>query len=338
MLRSLLLALMCSLGTLAAGAAEHSSTELPAKPPASKQPAEKEKRPPKKAAGAGEAFRIYSPIWSPPSPPPGEVPDLVAHAGVAEAAVLAQRTDEAPLLLFVAIDFSDDLILTESAKESLAKSIKGVKPNVYTSLLRIPEQPMVLVDPTQDREPFIEGLRTLPMSGRAGFFEMVDVVSSVTEPLVRKYPVRVAVLYVTDSEISRYRSDYTNPVINSADSRDLSRRFPDALIREKVNTLTSTLVRTSVPLFVVHLRYRSDTLNEAYQTGLRRLAETTGGRAVFCRSIADIPTSIADMLNTIQAMKMVEVEVPGKVTGSFSLSLESGAGPLQHRTLFQRPR
>lgn len=264
--------------------------------------------------------------------------DFRARVGGTPLTVQGGRFDDSPLLLFVAIDFSADLILTESAKDALANALRGARPNLLAALLRIPEQPMVILDPTPDREQFIEAMKGLPMSGRAGLFEMVEVIAGVTSPLVREHPVRVAVLYLTDSEISNYREDYTNPVINRSDARDLSRRFPDALIREKVSSLTNTLQRSSVPIFVVHLNYRNDTLNEAYQTGLRRLAESTGGRGVFCRSIAEIPVAVGDMVNAIQAMGMLEVEAPASVSGSFTMTLESDLGSLSYRSQFQPPR
>ncbi|MCW5964769.1 MAG: hypothetical protein KIT83_12075 [Bryobacterales bacterium] len=279
------------------------------------------------------------PLWRPSgAEQEWNLTDFQAKVGATEAKVIDGRFDDSPLLLFIAIDFSADLILTESAKESLASALRIAQPAVLAGLLRIPEQPMVIVDPTTNREQFISAMKTLPMSGRAGLFEMVEVVAGVTSPLVREHPVRAAVLYLTDSEISNYREDYTNPVINRSDARDLSRRFPDALIREKVSTLTSNLQRSSIPIFIVHLNYRNDPLNEAYQTGLRRLAESTGGRGVFCRSIAEIPVAIGDMVNSIQAMGMLEVEVPATISGSFTLTLESAIGAVQHRSQFQPPR
>ena len=42
---------------------------------------------------------------------------------------------------------------------------------------------------------------------------------------MRKSPVRVSVLYITDRNIYNYREDYTNPVINGSDPHDLSRVF-----------------------------------------------------------------------------------------------------------------
>lgn len=302
---------------------------------------------PSRREGAGRAKpsrplrtkQVPVPVWVGNGPVEGFAPDsFQATFGKAKAPIRGVRDAQSPLLLFVAIDFSADLILTESAKNALVESLQQAAPNVHAALLRIPEQPMVQLDPTTDREKFAEVLRTLPMSGRAGFFEMVDVIASVTNPILARHPVRVAVLYLTDSEIRNYRQDYTNPVINAADSRDLSRRFPDALIREKVNTLTNELLRSSVPIFVVHLNYRNDPLNEAYQTGIKRLAQATGGRSVFCRSIAEIPVAIGDIVNAIQAMGMVEIAVPDGVSGSVTLTLEHAEKPVEFRTLFNFPK
>lgn len=300
--------------------------------------ARREASPRRKAAPAG-ASRILVPVWLPSGVEQSwDAGAFQPRVGNTEGKVVGGRFPESPLLLFVAIDFSADLILTEAAKESMANALRNARPELLAGLLRIPEQPMVISDPTSDREQVIEAMKTLPMSGRAGLFEMVEVIAGITSPLVRSHPVRAAVLYLTDSEISNYREDYTNPVINRSDARDLSRRFPDALIREKVSTLTNNLQRSSVPIFIVHLNYRNDPLNEAYQTGLRRIAESTGGRGVFCRSIAEIPVAIGDMVNSIQAMGMLEVEVPATVTGSFTLTLESTLGAVQHRSQFQPPR
>ncbi len=337
MTRILLLILLLVFSLAAAPTEESAKQPAVPKPKRGRNPSGESK--PASRSASGNLSRVFVPVWRPSGDEQEwNLSAFQAKVGSTEARIVDGRFTESPLLLFVAIDFSADLILTESAKEALANALRAAQPEVLTGLLRIPEQPMVVVDPTTNREQFIEALKTLPMSGRAGLFEMVEVIAGVTSPLVRRHPVRAAVLYLTDSEISNYREDYTNPVINRSDARDLSRRFPDALIREKVSTLTNNLQRSSVPIFVVHLNYRNDPLNEAYQTGLRRLAESTGGRGVFCRSIAEIPVAIGDMVNSIQAMGMLEVEVPASINGSFTLTLESELGPLEHRSQFQRPR
>ena len=58
---------------------------------------------------------------------------------------------------------------------------------------------------------------------------------------------------------------------------------------------------TESPLFTVHLAYRTDTLNQAYQTGLMTLAETTGGASYFCRSQAEISETIGRVFETIRS-------------------------------------
>ena len=82
---------------------------------------------------------------------------------------------------------------------------------------------------------------------------------------------------MTDSEVRNYREDFTNPVINSSDSRDLSRRFPEGLIRERISRVTTSLSRFQTPISIVHLRYSRDRLDEAYQNGLLQMAQLTGG-------------------------------------------------------------
>ena len=121
-------------------------------------------------------------------------------------------------------------------------------------------------------------------TGKAGLLTTVESAAAIGDSLLARTNVRVAVLYVTDSNIYNYREDFTNPVINSSDSRDLSRRFPDQLIREKIQKLSDSLAASETPLFFVHLNYFSDRINEAYQRGLLQLAEETGGIGAFCRS------------------------------------------------------
>ncbi len=101
--------------------------------------------------------------------------------------------------------------------------------------------------------------------------------------------MRVAVLYITDSDIYNYREDYTNPVVNRSDSSDLSRRFPEGLIREEISRLSDNLATAKAPVFIVHLELNRQRLNDAYQNGLLQLAETTGGVGTLCRTRQEIP-------------------------------------------------
>ena len=91
--------------------------------------------------------------------------------------------------------------------------------------------------------------------------------------------------YITDSEVRNYREDFTNPVINSSDSRDLSRKFPEGLIREKISRTDEALAAFQTPVFIIHIAYSAERLTRRTRTGLLQLATTTGGSATFCRSM-----------------------------------------------------
>ena len=123
-------------------------------------------------------------------------------------------------------------------------------------------------------------------------------------------------------------------MINMSDTRDLSRRFPEALVREKTAKLASVLSELDAPVFVVHLAFLRDTLNEAYQTGLRQMAEATGGQAEFCRAVGDIGETVKAMLGRIRDSWAIDVEIPPGTPRSFSVQLSAEGVDLQYRTRF----
>jgi hypothetical protein len=94
-----------------------------------------------------------------------------------------------------------------------------------------------------------------------------------------------------------------------------------------------------VPVFIVHLTYRNDRLNEAYLNGLRQLALSSGGMAIICRSNAEIPAAVRDVLATIGNHYSVTLEVPKQSARSVTVNLQI-AGPdgapetLAYRSLF----
>jgi hypothetical protein len=139
------------------------------------------------------------------------------------------------------------------------------------------------------------------------------------------------VVYVTDSNIARYREDYTNPVINQSDPHDLSRRFPEELIAEKISKLVDSTAALEAPLFIVHLHSRSDRLNTAYQNGLKTLAEATGGQADICRSVAEIPEAIHAAFDRIAKAWRLTLAVPPKVHGLAQVRLAARAGDAELR-------
>jgi len=252
------------------------------------------------------------------------VKDLTATLDGDPARVLAVETPNSGLMLLVVLDLAGDLSLAEPAKEALASEIEQLPPRVFVAVMRAQDGPKVLADPGADRTPALAALRDLPVSGKAVLLDTVETVTRVADSILAKAAVRVAMLYLTDSDVENYREDFTNPVINSSDTHDLSRRFPEALIQDKISKLAEVLATRQAPLFVVHLRYRGDRLGEAYQNGVKQLAEVTGGSAIFCRSSEEIADAIHRAIATITASYSVTLALPERPRKNVQVLLDAG--------------
>ena len=225
--------------------------------------------------------------------------------------------------------------LAEPAKDALAGDIEKLPPRATAAVMRAQDGGKVLADPAPDRAAAIAAVRDLPVSGKAGLLDTVVNVTGLADSILAKTGVRAAVLYVTDSDPENYREDFTNPVINSSDTHDLSRRFPEALVQDKISKLAAVLEERQAPLFIVHLRYRSDRLGEAYQNGLKQLAEVTGGNAIFCRSSEEIGDAIGRAIGLIASSYSVSIALPEMRQKSFELRLDAnGKYNLTYRTRF----
>ena len=192
----------------------------------------------------------------------------------------------------------------------------------------------VLLDPTGDRAKVADAIRAARSAGRPDCSIPSKSPPASPTPSSPRPTCGSALLYITDSNIYNYREDFTNPVINSSDSRDMSRRFPEGLVREKITKLRRQLAGSQTPLFIVHLAYRSDRLNEAYQSGLMQLAAATGGAAVFCRSATDVGATIAKALETIGSLYSVTVDLPRRAGKNIQVQLEAGDRQLSYRSRF----
>jgi hypothetical protein len=200
------------------------------------------------------------------------------------------------LILIVVLDWTGEPTLVDTAREALVEQISRMAPNHWVGVMKAQDALAAIADPGPAREAALKAVDSYAPAGKAGFLPTVEAAVELAHRLRLKSGVRTAVLYVTDSDIYNYREDYTNPVINRSDTRDLSRRFPDQLVKEAIGKISERLVRYEAPLYIVHLNYFSDVINEAYQRGLLQLAQETGGVGVFCRSRGEIPTAIERVL------------------------------------------
>jgi hypothetical protein len=235
--------------------------------------------------------------------------------------VTAQLGPGSDQVILVVLDLTGDLSLIEAAKQALVAEISKLPHNAWVGLLRTQDGLHVLADPGTDRQPLLDAIRSLSNSNEPELLETVPSALSLADGILRKSPVRISVLYVTDGSVYSYREDYSNPVINASDPHDLSRRFPEALITEKISNLVTDSASLQAPLFIVHLNYRRDRLNEAYQNGLETLADATGGKSNVCRSVAEIPEAISAVMARISSAWRLTLAVPAKIHSHFQIHL-----------------
>ncbi|MBM3745616.1 MAG: hypothetical protein FJW34_07450 [Acidobacteria bacterium] len=250
------------------------------------------------------------------------------------APVVAARGPADDLLVLLVLDLSEELSLAEIAKQALAQALGGLPARTQVAVLRAQDGLRVLVDPTTDRSALGEAIRSYPVSGKAGFLDTIETAARLADLIMAKASVRLVLQYVTDSDIHNYREDFINPVVNSSDRHDMSRRFPEGLVLERISKLEARLAGLAPPLLIVHLDYRSDRLNQAYQSGLMRLAAAAGGSSVFCRSRADIPAQIASAFRSIVSHYSLEVEAPALLSRIVPVEVDGGGRAASYRNRF----
>lgn len=253
-------------------------------------------------------------------------PEFEATLNGKPADISSQLGPSSDQVILIVMDVTGDPSLVDTARQALTAAVSKLPPNAWVGLLRAQDGLHVIADPGPNRRPVVEGIQNLPNSGNPGLLETVQPALSLADALIRKAPVRVSLLYVTDSNIYSYREDFTNPVINQSDPHDLSRRFPEALIEEKISKLIDAIGPLQAPLFIVHLHDRGDRLNRAYENGLQTLADSAGGRADVCRSVAEIPEAISAVFDRISSGWRLTLTVPPKVHGLTQVHLSGHSG------------
>ncbi len=278
--------------------------------------------------------RIRVPVWA-----QGDAPALEPAA--VSASLQGEKVQVGRLLgpgdglmLLVVSDMAGDLSLAQIAKRAVTENIRQLPPSVWVGVLGAQDGLGVHLDPTPDREAVAAVVQELPVSGRAGLLDTIQPAVAIADAVLAKAAVRTAILFITDSDVYNYREDFANPVINRSDQHDMSRRFPDALIRERISKLEAALSALETPVFIVHLAYSGDGLNEAYQAGLIRLAAATGGAAAFCRSQSEIPDAIARALESITSHYSLEIPLPEDAPKDLEVTLESEGRTLNYRSRF----
>lgn len=286
------------------------------------------------APPAGRKSVIHIPVWVQDSQQEAAISpeDLRVKIGGRPAERVEVLGPKDDLMLLVVTDLTGDMTVAEIAKRALDRRIDQLPANSMVGLFSAQDGLRVLVDATLERAPVKAAIDSVPVSGKAGLLETITTTGTLGDAILAKATVRLAVLFVTDSDVSNYREDFTNPTINWSDSSDISRRFRDGLVRERISKLDATLAELDTPVFIVHLAYRTDTLNQAYQTGLMTLAATSGGGSYFCRSQTEVSDTIDKVFEAISSHHSVHAELPGSIKpGLHDIVLESPGRSLTWR-------
>lgn len=260
------------------------------------------------------------------------VENLTAKLNGSPAKVVHIQNGDSDLVVLLVLDLVGDLSLVDPARKAVITEIEKLPAKAYVGVLRAQDGLKVLVDPTDDRVKTGEAVSQIAVGGRAGLLDTVELAARIGDSMLAKSRVRVALVYVTDSNVANYREDLTNPVVNSSDSRDMSRRFPEGLVKEKTTQVMAKVLRYQPPLFIVHVDYQNDRLNEAYRTGLLEMSTLTGGNAEFCRAMAEIPAAIARTFDAIRSHSSVELEWKPAKEKQVDILLSANGTQLRHRT------
>lgn len=253
------------------------------------------------------ADAVQVPVWAPEGAAI-TAQSVTAAVDGSPSEVLEVHAPADDLMLLVVLDLTDDLAAVEQARGALLQRVQAMAPNHYVGVLTSQNGLRVLSEPTADRERASAAIRSQQVGGRAGLLETIEQSARIGSSIINKSGVRLAVLYITDSDVNNYREALNNPSINHSDGGDVSRRA-DSLVRERISRMVASLSKTQAPIFINHLNYRTDQLNVAYQTGLISLSAATGGSTLISRSLNEIPSIINSTLDRILGHYSVTVAV-----------------------------
>ncbi|PYV42472.1 MAG: hypothetical protein DMG06_13880 [Acidobacteria bacterium] len=245
---------------------------------------------------------------------------------------------ESPTLLFIAFDTVGEIANINQARAALNEELEKLSSQYWVGLISAQEQITVAQDPTPDRKLLREKIEGFTQIGKAGLLESIQSVADFTSGILLKADVRVAVIFVTDSDIGNYRADYLNPPVNASDSRDLSRRFGGRALQEKISRMAPALAKFQAPIFIVHIDPGRDPLNRAYQNGLKQFAQAVGGQLFLSKTVGDIPTVIQEVFQWVRSFYVLGFEAPRVKSGflkvQVSLSHEPGSSSISGHLIY----
>lgn len=274
------------------------------------------------SASLASAGTLKTPIWA-----DAPFDALEIELGGEPVVVRALDTPDTSLIVLIVMDTVRFPDRTDAAREAILTKLAGFeRKKSFVGILTAQDGLTVRQDPTRNRRRLRERLAGIEVRGVPGLLDVVEQASRIADRTLAAAPVRVATLFITDSGVEDYRGDYTIPVVNPSDRRDLSRRFRDQLIQARVRAIVDTLETAQAPLFFLHLARQRDSLNEVYQNGIAEFAARTGGQALFAQGLQEIPDLVGRLLDSIathsvlhletdcEGLRKLQVRAPGTIT------------------------
>lgn len=296
-------------------------------------------------------------------------PGLELEAGDFEArldgepfAVESFLGSESPLVILLALDITGNRLCIDTVRKELTRFVEVLPPYVQVLVMTLNDGVRMIQPNTADRGKLVQAIRNCATTGHPGFLEGVEAVARFADNLLRRNPVRIVTLVVTDSNVRLYRRQYTTADFSTAAEslRGSLRAFaaPLFILRvpiQEVETMTSELpagtpgysrdrgfsslqegvIRTEptvdgVPQPAMTKRFASEVPNRTYEGVLRDLAVQTGGRAEFPLDEKGISSALASLLRRIHAVYVLEgrpVSAPGaEVKPDVRLKPSAGRG------------
>jgi hypothetical protein len=256
-------------------------------------------------------------------------------AGKSDLVISSFQSPQSPTLLFIVLDTVGEVTNINHMRVALIKELTALSPQYWVGLISAQEQVSVIQDPTPDRQLLQQRIEGFSQIGKAGLLESIQSVADFTTGILLRTNVRVAVIFITDSDIGNYRADYLNPPVNASDSRDLSRRFAGRALQEKISRMASSLARFQVPIFIVHIDPGRDPLNRAYHNGLKQFAEVAGGQLFLSKTTADIPIILHEAFHWACNFYVVGFEAPRGRGGLLKIQVSLPDEQLAQHTLLR---
>jgi hypothetical protein len=154
---------------------------------------------------------------------------------------------DSDLFLLVALDLTGDNATATDAENA---EIEKLPRRAYVSALSCQGEVHVLEEPTTNRAYVLKSVRSIEVTGKSGLLNCLERVESIADAMLARSAVRVGVVFVSDATVQNYREDLINPIINASDPNDLSRRFPEQLVRNAMAALARRMEPSLAPLFI----------------------------------------------------------------------------------------